>query len=47
LYGPGRMLKNFTRVQTFGSPSNHWVKVLVDKNDPEIFTIKPVIVHLD
>ena len=47
LYSPGKMLKNFTRVQTFGSPSNHWVKVWVNKDDPELFTIKPVIVHLD
>ncbi|WP_310643300.1 hypothetical protein [Limnohabitans sp.] len=47
LYAPSKLLNNFTRVQTFGSPSNHWVKVLVNKDDPEVFTIKPVIVHLD
>jgi hypothetical protein len=45
LYAPGKMLKNFTRVQTFGSPSNHWVRVLVNKDDPEVFTIKPVVVR--
>ena len=47
LHSPDKMLKNFTRVQTFGSPSNHWIKVLVNKDDPEVFTIKPVIVHLE
>lgn len=47
LYTPDKMLKNFTRVQTFGSPSNHWIKVLVNKDDPEVFTIKPVMVHLE
>jgi hypothetical protein len=38
------MLKNFTRVQTFGSPSNHWVKVTVDVSKPHVFSIQPVIV---
>jgi hypothetical protein len=44
LYSPLRILKNFTRVQTFGSPSNHWIKVTVDHSQPDVFTIKPVIV---
>lgn len=44
LYSPVRMLKNFTRVQTFGSPSNHWVKVTVDTSKPQVFSIQPVIV---
>lgn len=44
LYSPMRLLKNFTRVQTFGSPSNHWIKVKVDDSQPDLFTLKPVIV---
>ena len=44
LYSPVRMLKNFTRVQTFGSPSNHWVKVTVDTSNAQVFSIQPVIV---
>ncbi|PIT74263.1 hypothetical protein [Limnohabitans sp. JirII-31] len=45
LYSPLRMLKNFTRVQTFGSPSNHWVKVTVEGSQPQVFTLQPVMVE--
>lgn len=45
LYAPNKLLKNFTRLQTFGSPSNHWVKVTVDLSTPHIFNIQPVMVE--
>ncbi len=38
------MLANFTRVQTFGSPNVHWLKVTVDAANPNVFTFNPVIV---
>lgn len=38
------MLANFTRVQTFGSPNVHWIKVMVDASTPAVFTFQPVIV---
>jgi hypothetical protein len=41
----GRMIENFTRVETFGTPDVHWVRVIVDLNDPNIFTFKPEIVR--
>ena len=44
LYTPTKLLPNLTRVQTFGSPSNHWVHVTVDSKRPEVFTVRPVIV---
>ncbi len=44
LRAPQNMLPNLTRVQTFGSPSNHWVHVTVDSKRQEVFTIRPVIV---
>jgi hypothetical protein len=44
LYSPTKLLPNLTRVQTFGSPSNHWVHVTVDSKRPEIFTVRPVMV---
>ncbi len=44
LYSPYKMLTNLTRVQTFGSPHLHWVKVLVDQRSANIFQIEPVIV---
>lgn len=44
LYGPTRLLPNFTRLQTFGSPSIHWVRVTVDPGSEHVFTIHPVIV---
>jgi len=44
LYGPEKVLPNLTRIQTFGSPLIHWVKVKVEPNTPEVFTIQPVMV---
>ncbi|WP_199908113.1 hypothetical protein [Celeribacter baekdonensis] len=38
------MLANFTRVQTFGSPNVHWVKVDVDATTRDVFTFRPMIV---
>ena len=33
LYSPTKVLPNLTRLQTFGSPAIHWVKVDVDTDD--------------
>ncbi len=43
LYDPieNRFITNFTRLETFGFPDSHWVRVLVDPGDPQLFTIKP------
>ncbi|WP_198666117.1 hypothetical protein [Tropicimonas sp. IMCC34043] len=38
------MLANFTRVQTFGSPNIHWIKVDVDAATRDVFTFHPMIV---
>lgn len=38
------MLANFTRVQTFGSPNIHWLKVTVDASTSEVFTFQPQMV---
>ncbi len=45
LYSPTRLLPNLTRVQTFGSPLLHWVKVTVDATSENVFTMQPVIVR--
>jgi hypothetical protein len=45
LYAPTRLLPNFARLQTFGSPSLHWVKVTVDPTTEHLFEIAPVIVR--
>jgi hypothetical protein len=45
LYSPTKLLPNFTRLQTFGSPSLHWVRVTVDVASDNLFTIQPVIVR--
>ncbi len=45
LYGPGKLLANLTRLQTFGSPLIHWVKVTVNPGNAHVFTIQPVIVQ--
>jgi hypothetical protein len=39
-----RMFENFTRVETFGNPDTHWVRVTVDSSDPQLFTFKGEIV---
>ena len=41
----GRIIENFTRVETFGTPDVHWVRVIADLNDPNIFTFRPEIVE--
>ena len=38
-------LANFTRVETFGAPSHHWVEVQVRADDPNVFTFRPRIVE--
>ncbi len=45
LYSPGKLLSNLTRLQTFGSPSLHWVRVTVDPAASQIFQIHPVILE--
>ena len=38
------LIKNFTRVETFGSPNVHWVKVNVNSKNANVFTFQPMIV---
>ncbi|MBI1243367.1 MAG: hypothetical protein GC202_00030 [Alphaproteobacteria bacterium] len=45
LYSPTKLLPNFTRLQTFGSPSIHWVRVEVRPDLEEVFVVHPVIVR--
>lgn len=45
LYSPGKLLPNLTRLQTFGSPSLHWVRVTVDPAASQVFQVHPVIVE--
>jgi hypothetical protein len=40
-----RHLENFTRVETFGNPDVHWLRVSVDERDPNIFTFRPQYVR--
>ena len=44
LYSPTKVLPNLTRLQTFGSPLIHWVRVTVDAKDPNVFVAHPVMV---
>ncbi len=39
------LLPNLTRVQTFGSPNIHWVRVTVDPASRDVFTFHPMIVE--
>jgi Calcineurin-like phosphoesterase len=40
-----RTFENFTRVEVFGSPDVHWVRIVVDSNNPGLFIIRPEIVE--
>jgi Calcineurin-like phosphoesterase len=40
-----RPFENFTRVEVFGSPDVHWVRIVVDSNNPSLFVIRPEIVE--
>ena len=35
-----RRVINFTRVEMFGAPDVHWIRVTVDVNDPNLFSFK-------
>ena len=37
-------LKNFTRVETFGSPNVHWLRAFYDPKNPNVFEFKQQIV---
>lgn len=37
-------LASVTRVETFGAPRVHWVRVRVDPDDPEVFSFEPEVV---
>jgi len=39
-----RPIENFMRVETFGNPDVHWLRVTVDPRDPNVFTFRPQIV---
>ena len=43
--GSGKRIENFTRVQTFGDSDVHWLKVIVDPEDENVFTIRQEIVR--
>lgn len=45
LYSPSKVLPNLTRLQTFGSPVLHWVKVTVDPRSEALFIVQPVMVR--
>jgi hypothetical protein len=41
-----RAYEHFTRAETFGSPHVHWVRAIVDLNDPQVFSFKPELVSV-
>ena len=43
----GELIENFTRVETFGHPDVHWVRVRVDPDDDEVFAFEQEIVQAD
>jgi hypothetical protein len=40
-----RMIENFTRVETYGFPDTHWLRVSIDHQDPNIFQFRQEIVE--
>lgn len=43
----GTLVENFTRVQTFGSGQNHWVELIVDPTDPNLWSFKVHVVKVN
>ncbi|GAB1541373.1 hypothetical protein NUACC21_40440 [Scytonema sp. NUACC21] len=39
----GTIVTNFTRVETFGSPNVHWLRVTVNSRNPNLFEVKQEI----
>jgi hypothetical protein len=37
-------IENFTRVETFGNPDVHWLRVTVNPRDPDVFTFRPQMI---
>ncbi len=44
LLDQSHLIKNFTRVETFGSGNPHWVKATVDPKERNVFRFEPMIV---
>ena len=44
LIDQAHLIKNFTRVETFGSPNVHWIKVSVHPESRNLFTFEPMMV---
>jgi hypothetical protein len=40
----GRFVDHFTRLEVFGDPDTHWVRVMVDPAVPGLFTIRPEMI---
>jgi hypothetical protein len=40
----GKVLANFTRLETFGATNTQWVKATIDVKDPNLFEFQPQIV---
>jgi hypothetical protein len=38
------VIKNFTRVETFGARNNHWVAANIDAKNPYVFSFRRRIV---
>jgi hypothetical protein len=39
-----RFIENFTRVETFGAPNTHWIRVTMEHNDPNVFQFRQEII---
>jgi hypothetical protein len=40
----GGLFENFTRVETFGDPNTHWVRITLDAGSPELFRFEAQII---
>jgi hypothetical protein len=40
-----RTLESFTRVEAFGSPYIHWVRITVDPGDRDVFSFHPEVIR--
>ena len=44
MYDDKQVVENFTRVETFGDGQIHWVRVVVDPSNREVFSFRQEII---
>ncbi len=44
-HASGKRIENFSRVETFGGSDVHWLRIKVDSDDPQVFSVNEEIIE--